>query len=129
MLLIDILFFYRSTGPFNRGFGNSLELCLDPIQHPPNFCTSQIVPKDAPTSFVRYRTINRACNNLDSGKATFGRAGIVAARFLPESMYLNLQLVIQKEFGVSYFCLSFVKLFKIAFLRILSNNCLKFLGQ
>ena len=89
MLLIHTLYFYTPTGPFNRDFGNSLDLCLNPIQHPPDFCTSQNVPSDAPTSFVRYRTINGTCNNLQPGKATFGAAGIVAARFLPESMYLN----------------------------------------
>ena len=49
-------------GPFRRNFGNSLDQCLKPIQHPPNFCTSQNVPHDAPTSFVRYRTINGTCN-------------------------------------------------------------------
>ena len=89
MLLIDTLCFYTPTGPFNRDFGNSLDLCLNPIQHPPNFCTSQNVPGNAPTSFVRYRTINGTCNNLQRGKATFGAAGIVAARFLPESKYLK----------------------------------------
>ena len=75
-------------GPFRRNFGNSLDQCLNPIQHPPNFCTSQNVPDDAPTSFVRYRTINGTCNNLRRGRATFGAAGIVAARFLPHSMYI-----------------------------------------
>lgn len=120
MLLIDAFCFYTSTGPFNRNFGNSLELCLNPIQHPPHFCTSQNPPKDAPTSFAKYRTINGTCNNLDSGKATFGAAGIATARFLPECMYLNLQLFIQKELGVSYFCLNF---FWIGVLRITSKNC------
>ena len=119
MLLIDTFCFYTSTAPFNRNFENFLELCLNPMQQPPNFCTSQNVPKD----FVRYRTINGTCNNLDSGKATFGAAGIVSARFLPESVYLNLQLFMQKEFSVSYFCLNFVKLFEIAVLRITSKNC------
>ena len=75
-------------GPFRRNFGNSLDQCLNPIQHPPNFCTSQNVPKNAPTSFVRYRTINGTCNNLRRGRATFGAAGIVAARFLSGSMYI-----------------------------------------
>ena len=96
MLLIDTVCFFTPTGPFNRDFGNSLDLCLNPIQHPPDFCASQNVPDTAPTSFVRYRTINGTCNNLLRGKATLGAAGIVAARFLPESMYLNLQLYIQK---------------------------------
>ena len=75
-------------GPFRQNFGNSLDQCLNPIQHPPNFCTSQNVHDDAPTSFVRYRTINGTCNNLRRGRATFGAAGIVAARFLPGSMYI-----------------------------------------
>ena len=133
MLLIDTLCFYTPTGPFNRDFGNSLDLCLNPIQHPPNFCTSQNVPDNAPTSFVRYRTINGTCNNLQRGKATFGAAGIVAARFLPESTYLKplcIHIYIQTEFGVSCFRLSFVIFFEIAFWQITSSNCLwEFLGQ
>ena len=86
-----ILFFVTAIAippPFNRNFGNSLDQCLNPIEHPPNFCASQNVPDDAPTSFVRYRTINGTCNNLERGKATFGAAGIVAARFLPNSMLI-----------------------------------------
>ena len=86
-----ILYFVTATTlppPFDRNFGNSLDQCLNPIEHPPNFCASQNVPDDAPTSFVRYRTINGTCNNLERGKATFGAAGIVAARFLPNSMLI-----------------------------------------
>ena len=122
-LLIDTLCFYTPTGPFNRDFGNSLDLCLNPIQHPPDFCTSQNVPDNAPTSFVRYRTINGTCNNLQPGKATFGAAGIVAARFLPESMYLKLPNL-QKEFSVNCFCLSFLIFSEVALWRITSDNCL-----
>ena len=89
-VLSDIILYFltatRLPPPFNRNFGNSLDQCLNPIEHPPNFCTSQNVPADAPTSFERYRTINGTCNNLEPGKATFGAAGIVAARFLPKSM-------------------------------------------
>ena len=84
-----MLFFYISPGPFRQNFGNSLDQCLNPIQHPPNFCTSQNVPDDAASSFVRYRTINGTCNNLGGWRATFGAAGIVAAGFLPESMFIR----------------------------------------
>ena len=30
-------FFYISLGPFWQNFGNSLDQCLNPMQHPPNF--------------------------------------------------------------------------------------------
>ena len=59
-------------GPFRRNFGNSLDQCLNPIWHRPNFCTSQNVPDGAPTY-----------NNLRQRRATFGATGIVAVRFLP----------------------------------------------
>ena len=113
MLLIVTICFYTPTGSFNRDFSNSLEQFLNLIQHLPDFCTSQNVPDDAPTSFVRYRTINGTCNNLGLGNSTLGTAGTITARFLPESMYLNLQLYIEKGFGV--ICFHFVKLFEIAF--------------
>ena len=76
------------TGPFRQNFGNSLNQCLSPIYHSPNFCSSQNVPDNVPTSFVRYRKINGTYNNSRRKKATFGAwsSRIAAARFLPQSM-------------------------------------------
>ena len=124
MLLIDTLCFYTPTGPFNRDFGNSLDLCLNPIQHPPNFCTSQNVPAESPTSFERYRTINGTCKTWNQGKQPSAQQASWLPDFYLKVCTLNLQIYIQTEIGVSCFRLSFVTVFEIALFPITSSNCL-----
>lgn len=70
-----------------RNFGSTLENCLVPVTRPDNFCNiKRIKDVDAPTSFVRYRTISGICNNLTPGKAAVGAAGTITARFFERKL-------------------------------------------
>ena len=71
-----------TPGQTRRNFGNTLENCLEPVTRPRDFCNPKTLRnRNAPSSFVRYRTITGICNNLQPGKATAGASGIVTARF------------------------------------------------
>lgn len=70
-----------------RDFGNTLENCLEPVTRPENFCDkNKLKDVEAPTSFVRYRTISGICNNLLPGKATVGAAGTITGRFFERKL-------------------------------------------
>ena len=70
-----------------RNFGSTLENCLEPVSRPDNFCDiNSLKDVNAPTSFVRYRTISGICNNLTPGKQTVGAAGEITSRFFERKL-------------------------------------------
>ena len=70
-----------------RNFGSTLENCLNPVSRPDDFCDpSKLSDVNAPTSFVRYRTISAICNNLTPGKQTVGAAGEITPRFFQRKL-------------------------------------------
>ena len=78
-----------TPGQINRDFGNTLENCLEPITRPRNFCNPRTLRnRNAPNSFVRYRTITGICNNLLPGRATVGAGGTVTPRFFKREIRL-----------------------------------------
>ena len=101
---MDDCHLYLTLGQTRRNFGNTLENCLKPVTRPRNFCDPRkLKNRNAPNSFVRYRTITGICNNLQPGMATVGASGIVTARFFKRKrnlFFFIMVLVIYFRFCV-----------------------------